>query len=85
MDRRVHAFTDDALGDDDAVALAERLRRREVAPPELRAAVADHEAAGSTRKEGCASRYARVRESSLGAVRGRGRAGDRSRGDGSRP
>lgn len=40
MDRRVHAFTDDALGDDDAVALARRLRRHEVAPAELHAAVA---------------------------------------------
>lgn len=32
---RVHAFTDDALGDDDATGLAERIRRREVSPAEL--------------------------------------------------
>lgn len=32
---RVHAFTDDALGDDDAVGLAERLARREVSAAEL--------------------------------------------------
>lgn len=32
---RVHAFGDDALGYDDAVALAERVRRREVSPTEL--------------------------------------------------
>lgn len=37
---RVHAFTDDALGDDDAVALAARLRRGEVSAAELREAVA---------------------------------------------
>jgi amidase len=36
----VHAFTDDALGDDDAVGLARRLRHREVSAAELRAAVA---------------------------------------------
>ncbi|MFP5019473.1 amidase [Pseudonocardia phyllosphaerae] len=45
MTRRVHAFTDDALGDDDAVALAERLRRGEVSPAELRAAAAARSAA----------------------------------------
>lgn len=33
--RRVHAFRDDALGYDDATALAERVRRREVSPTEL--------------------------------------------------
>lgn len=32
---RVHAFRDDALGHDDATALAERVRRREVSPAEL--------------------------------------------------
>ncbi len=32
---RVHAFRDDALGYDDATALAERVRRREVSPTEL--------------------------------------------------
>jgi amidase len=32
---RVHAFTDDALGDDDAVGLAQRVRSREVHPREL--------------------------------------------------
>lgn len=42
---RVHAFRDDALGDDDAVALAERVRRREVSPSELlEAAIARCEA-----------------------------------------
>ncbi|MBB1032430.1 amidase, partial [Dietzia sp. SLG310A2-38A2] len=35
MPRRVHAFRDDALGYDDASALAERIRRREVSPAEL--------------------------------------------------
>lgn len=40
MSRRVHAFSDDALGDDDAVGLAHRLRRGEVSAVELRAAVA---------------------------------------------
>ncbi|MBN9737055.1 MULTISPECIES: amidase [unclassified Pseudonocardia] len=40
MSRRVHAFSDDALGDDDAVGLADRVRRGEVSPAELRAAVA---------------------------------------------
>ncbi|MCX6466057.1 MAG: amidase [Pseudonocardiales bacterium] len=34
----VHAFTDDALGDHDAVALAAMVRRREVSPAELEAA-----------------------------------------------
>ncbi|MCT1516292.1 amidase [Dietzia cercidiphylli] len=33
--RRVHAFRDDALAYDDASALAERVRRREVSPAEL--------------------------------------------------
>lgn len=33
--RRVHSFRDDALGHDDATALAERVRRREVSPLEL--------------------------------------------------
>ncbi|MFN3340142.1 MAG: amidase [Dietzia sp.] len=33
--RRVHAFRDDALGYDDASALAERIRTREVSPTEL--------------------------------------------------
>ena len=33
--RRVHAFRDDALGHDDATALAERVRRREVSAGEL--------------------------------------------------
>lgn len=33
--RRLHAFRDDALGYDDAAALAERVRRREVSPTEL--------------------------------------------------
>lgn len=33
--RRVHAFRNDALGHDDATALAERVRRREVSPLEL--------------------------------------------------
>lgn len=42
---RVHAFGDDALGYDDAVALAERVRRREVSPTELlEAAIARCEA-----------------------------------------
>ncbi|MFP5072654.1 amidase [Pseudonocardia nantongensis] len=40
MGERLHAFTDDALGDDDAVGLAERLRRGEVAGTEVRDAVA---------------------------------------------
>ncbi|MBP2365407.1 amidase [Pseudonocardia parietis] len=41
MSRRVHAFSDDALGDDDdAVGLAERLRRGEVSAGEVRDAVA---------------------------------------------
>lgn len=33
--RRLHAFRDDALGHDDATALADRVRRREVSPVEL--------------------------------------------------
>ncbi|ANY07096.1 amidase [Pseudonocardia sp. HH130630-07] len=44
MSRRVHAFTDDALGDDDAVGLAARMRRGEVSAAELRAAVAERAA-----------------------------------------
>lgn len=39
-DGRVSAAADDALGDDDAVGLAARVRRREVRPEELRAAAA---------------------------------------------
>lgn len=39
--RRVHAFTDDALGRDDAVGLAERLRRRELSPQEVVAAAVE--------------------------------------------
>jgi amidase len=38
--QRVSAFTDDALGDDDAVALVDRLRRRQVSAVELAAAAA---------------------------------------------
>lgn len=38
-------MTDDALGDDDVTGLVARLRRREVSPAELRAAVADRLAA----------------------------------------
>ena len=38
---RVHAFGDDALGDDDAVALAARVRAGEVSPQELAAAAAE--------------------------------------------
>ncbi|NMO93219.1 amidase [Actinomycetospora sp. TBRC 11914] len=38
--RRVSAVADDALGDDDAVGLAARLRRREVSPDEVRQAAA---------------------------------------------
>lgn len=38
---RLHAFRDDALGHDDAVALAERVRRREVHPAELLEAAID--------------------------------------------
>lgn len=41
---RVHAFSDDALGDGDAVGLADRLHRREVSAAELRAAVAERAA-----------------------------------------
>lgn len=33
--RRLHAFRDDALGHDDATALADRIRNREVSPTEL--------------------------------------------------
>lgn len=45
---RVHAYRDDALGYDDAVALAERVRRREVSPSELlEAAIARCEAVDS--------------------------------------
>ncbi|MBC3194939.1 amidase [Pseudonocardia sp. C8] len=40
MGTRVHAFADDALGDDDAVGVADRLHRGEVSAAELRAAVA---------------------------------------------
>lgn len=40
MNERVHAFTDDALGEDDAVGLAGRLRRGEVSAAELRDAAA---------------------------------------------
>jgi amidase len=42
---RVHAFTDDALGEHDAVALAELVRKGEVAPGELVAAAAARAAA----------------------------------------
>ncbi len=38
---RVHAFSDDALGDDDAVGLAARLRRGEVSAAEARDAAAE--------------------------------------------
>src|SRR3954462_13253349 len=34
-EQRVHAFTDDALGDHDAVALAEQVRSGQVSPAEL--------------------------------------------------
>lgn len=45
-DNALHTFTDDALGDDDGVALAGRVRRREVSPVELvEAAIARAEAA----------------------------------------
>lgn len=37
---RVHAFSDDAMGDDDAIGLVARLRRGEVSAAELRAAAA---------------------------------------------
>lgn len=40
-ERCVSAFADDALGDDDAVGLASRLRRGEVSADEVRAAVAE--------------------------------------------
>ncbi|HET7666103.1 MAG TPA: amidase family protein, partial [Mycobacterium sp.] len=41
----IHAFSDDALGDDDAVRLVEKLRAREVSPRELvEAAIARAEA-----------------------------------------
>lgn len=46
---RVHAFRDDALGYDDATALVERIRRREVSPDEvLEAAIARCEAVDPT-------------------------------------
>ncbi|MEJ8281087.1 amidase [Pseudonocardia spirodelae] len=57
MSPRVHAFTDDALGDDDAVGLAERLRRREVSPAELRAAVAARAAAVDPRLHGLVAEH----------------------------
>ena len=41
--RRLHAFRDDALGYDDATALAERVRRREVSPSELLEAAINRE------------------------------------------
>lgn len=42
MNERVHAFGDDALGDDDAVGLVERLRGGEVTATELRARLLDY-------------------------------------------
>lgn len=60
---RVHAFTDDALGHDDAVALVTRLRAREVSRHELvAAAIARTEAVDPVLGAVAAERYAAARD-----------------------
>ncbi len=67
----VHAFRDDALGDDDAVGLAERLRRGEVSARELvEAAIARTEAVNPTLNGLAYEGYDRARRQASGKTQG---------------